>query len=553
VRALAPQYGNLPSMAAGLDLSAATRRNVRRQADKVAVEEVPTGRSVTFGELERRVSALASALLQRPGIKKGDRIAMLSMNCIEYCELYLAAARAGLIAQGINWRLADAEIARILASTRPTVIIVASEFLDVATFLQRELDIPVWLQVGKDSDGSYERFLASGVDGPAAPGSLPNDPVLMMSTGGSTGVPKGVVHTNRSLISCMVNNTVAERIVPSDRYMLMGQMFHSAAVLALNYLYNGATLVMVTRYDTALALDTIEERKVTAFLGFTTMMSYMLAELERDDNHYRLDSLRNLQYGGGPYAAEVIMRIITAFRCGIIQNYGTTEHVGVTFLTQEDHDDARAGRNLHRLASGGHNAYLTEVALLDEEGRVLPSDGESRGQVFVRSQGNMLGYWERPEETAAITRGEWLGTGDIGVRDHDGYLYIVGRAKDMIISGSENIYAAEVERAIAGHPGVMEAAVIGVPDETWGEAVAAFVVCKDGQRVAPEAVADIVTERLGSYQKPRHVWFIDEIPRSPNGKVLKQELRLPADHSGPNDQQVKPSTDTGADGVYPRN
>jgi acyl-CoA synthetase (AMP-forming)/AMP-acid ligase II len=525
MRSIGSQCGNILAVPVGLDLSAATSRNVQRHADKAAVLEVPTGRSVTFGELEKRVDALASALLQHPGVRKGDRIAMLSMNRIEYAEIYMAAARAGLIAQGLNWRLADAEIARILASTRPAVIVVAGEFLDVATALQREIDISLWLQVGDDSDGSYERFLAGGFEGPKAPGSLPDDPVLMMSTGGSTGVPKGVVHTNRSLLSAMVNNTVAERIVPSDRYMLMGQMFHSAAVLALNYLYNGATLVMVTRYDTALALETIEERGVTAFLGFTTMMSYMLAELERDDSPHRLDSLRNLQYGGGPYAPEVIKRIITAFRCGIIQNYGTTEHVGVTFLSQEDHDDARAGRNLHRLASGGHTAFLTEVALFDEDGQARPNDGESRGQVFVRSQANMIGYWERPEETASITRGEWLGTGDIGVRDRDGYLYIVGRAKDMIISGSENIYAAEVERAIAGHPGVLEAAVVGVPDKTWGEAVAAFVVCKAGQTVAADAVRDIVTARLGSFQKPRHVWFIDEIPRSPNGKVLKQELR----------------------------
>jgi acyl-CoA synthetase (AMP-forming)/AMP-acid ligase II len=491
----------------------------------LAVIEVPSGRRITFGALEERVESLAVALLAHPHVEPGDRIGIIALNSIEHIELYLAAARAGLIAQGINWRLAENEIARILESSRPSAIVSSTDFRELAAGLQGRVDVPLWLESGEASDGSYEAFVGSGRGLGTPPGSGPHDPVLLMYTGGSTGVPKGVVHTNSSLLHAMVNNTVAERIVPTDRYMLIGQMFHSAAVLALNYLYNGATLVLVSRYETDLALDTIASEQITAFLGFTTMLNYMLPELERDGSSHDLSSLRNLQYGGGPYAPAVIERIISAFRCGVIQNYGTTEHIGITFLTQEDHNDARAGENLHRLKSGGRTAFVTEVMLFDDEGREVPQDGESRGEIYVRSGANMVGYWNLPEETAKIRRGEWLGTGDVAVWDTDGYVYVVGRAKDMIISGSENIYAAEVERAIATHPAVLETAVIGVPDETWGEAVAAYVVCKPGMSVSPDDVRATVAEMLGSYQKPRHVWYIDELPKSPNGKLLKQELK----------------------------
>jgi acyl-CoA synthetase (AMP-forming)/AMP-acid ligase II len=512
-----------------VDLSLATAKHAGFAGDKDAIVEVPSGRSLTFSQLEERVDRLARALTASPDVCPGGRIAIMALNSIEHVEVYLAASRAGLIAQGINWRLATPEIVRVLQDSQPSVLVVSDQFADVGADLERELDLGVSVRFGPDSDGSYERFVASGTADVGLAPTSSESPVLLMYTGGSTGAPKGVLHTNESLFAAMVNNTVAERIVPSDRYMLIGQMFHSAAVLALNYLYNGATIVLVSRYETTLALETIEEQRVTAFLGFTTMMAYMLSELDQNGSKYELGGLRNLQYGGGPYAPSVIEQIVHAFPCGIIQNYGTTEHVGISFLSQEDHDNARAGRHMDRLRSGGRDAFLIETAIFDEDGRVVPRDGESKGEIFARSRANMVGYWNRPEETAKIRRGKWLGTGDVGVWDEDGYVYVVGRAKDMIISGAENIYAAEVERAIAAHPAVLETAVIGVPDPTWGEVVAAFVVQKPEMTVSVDEIQRTVVERLASYQKPRKVWFIEELPKSPNGKVLKQELRAVVD------------------------
>ena len=529
-----------------MNLGSIIERHAGRFAAKEAIVEVPSGRRVTYVELERRVEALAAGLIAHPELRPGDRLAIIAANTSEYIESILAAARAGMIAQGMNWRLSEAELVRVLHDSEPKVMVSSSRFAGLTRALQGSVDLPVWLEFGPDSDGSYDAFLSAGGAASIVP-THPGDPAFMMYTGGSTGIPKGVMHSHASCVSAMVNNTVAERITPADRYMLLGQMFHSAAVLVLNYLHNGATVVLVERYETDLALATIDSERVTAFLGFTTMMNYMLTELESGSSR-RLASLRNLQYGGGPYAPVTIDRIIEAFPCGLIQNFGTTEHIGITFLDQEDHTAARAGRRRERLRSGGRPAFLTEIALFDAAGARVPADGRSEGEIYVRSPANMIGYWNRPEETARITRDGWLGTGDIGVIDDAGYLYVVGRAKDVIISGGENIYAAQVERAIASHPGVLESAVVGREDETWGECVVAYVVAKPGSVIERNEVRDVVGRELAPYQKPKYVHFIDELPRSPNGKVLKQEI-VARDASVRPDELTEAATETARPGV----
>lgn len=507
-----------------MNVGAITARESTRNPRKEALIDPVRDRRLTFRELEDRVDSLARALARDERVKLGDRVVILATNCVEYFELYLACARAGLIAQGLNWRLAADELEKITNDVDPVAFVFDGEFREVAAELQRRLDLPIWLSFGEAGDGSYDDFVAAGADRAVAmPDEDPARGIMIVYTGGTTGNAKGALHTDGGCIAAMVNNTVAERIVPWDRYLIQGQMFHSAAVLALNYLMNGASVAMLPRFEPELSLQTIEAERISASLAFPAMMNYILDSAA--GANFDLSSLRNMQYGGGPMAPEVILSMMEALPCGLIQNYGSSEHIGVTFLSQEDHFEARDGHNVHRLRSCGREALLSRVALLDEDGNQVPRDGETPGEIYVRAPSNMAGYWKRPDLTAAITRGEWLGTGDLAAWDTDGYLYIVDRAKDVIISGGENIYPIQIENAIAGHPEVLEVAVVGEHDDLWGESVVAFVTLKASAQIGEDDVQDIVRNKLGSYQKPKKVHFIDGIPKSPAGKMDKKALR----------------------------
>lgn len=515
-----------------MNLGAIPAREAARNGGKPALVDAATGRVVTYAELERRVAALARGFAAQPGVAYGSRIAILAYNGIEYVEVILAAARAGLVALGLNWRLAPEELARVVRDGEPAVLIVDDACAELGEALLRREDAGVVLAYGPGSDGSYEAFVAAGERAaPLTREPAPDDPVLIISTGGSTGEPKGAVHTHGSAIAGMVNNAIAERIRPDDRYLMLGQMFHSASVLAINYLMNGATLLLLPRFEPRPALEAIERERVTASLIFPAMINHLLAAT--GDGGFDLASLRNVQYGGGPLALRVILELLDTLPCTLIQCYGSSEHLAVTFLSQEDHLAARRAGDEHRLASCGREAFLTRVRLLGPDGAPVPWDGRTTGEIVVRSPANMRGYWRRPDLTrAATTPDGWLRTGDLARADADGYLFVVDRLGDMIISGGENIYALQVENAIAGHPAVREVAVVGVPDPQWGESVKAFVVLRAGRAASADDIRHAVTTRLGSYQKPRHVEFVRELPRTPAGKVARSHLRARSQRAG---------------------
>jgi long-chain acyl-CoA synthetase len=489
-----------------------------------AVIDVPSGRRVTFGELDADVMRLAQALRHGVGLERGDRVAVLAKNSVELLEICLACARGGLIAVPLNWRLGAPELRRILADAAPGVLVTTPEFR-----VLRDALVPVEgcvrvLECGADSDGSYDGLKASGAPTELDPalGPAAHDPCLILYTGGTTGDSKGVLHSHHSLYMGMLNQTVAERIVPSDVYMLTGQMFHIPVVLALNYLAHGCPLVLIN-FEPRQALEVIERERVSAFLGITTMLNWMMAVADFDQ--FDLSSLRNIQYGGGPMPASVIRAAQAAFPCTLIQGYGQTEGVTMTFLSQEDHARALAGTHVERLRSCGREGFVTRVRVVDPRGNDVPCDGVTVGEIIVQSEANMLGYWGRPELTAQTLRDGWMWTGDLATWDHERYVFIVDRAKDMIISGGENIYSAQVENALHRHPAVLEAAVIGVPDDEWGEAVKAVVVLKPGMTATAEDIIAVAREHLASYQKPRSVDFVDALPKAPTGKILKRELR----------------------------
>lgn len=501
-------------------------KTARLEPGREALIDVHSGRRVSFGQLDEQVRRLANALVGKMGLRKGDRVAVLSKNAIEYMEIYYACARVGMIIQPINWRLGFEEMTRVLQDGLPSLVICSDEYREQAEQLKGKIDASHWLNFGDDSDGSYIAMVqASPATEPSQSADVGgDDPVLILYTGGTTGQAKGALHTHRSLYMGMINQTVAERIVPSDVYMLTGQMFHIPIALAMNYHAHGCPMVLIN-FDARLALETIQRERVSAFLGITTMLNWMMADEKFGD--FDLSSLRNIQYGGGPMPGSVVAAALDAFPCTIIQGYGQTEGMTMSFLSQEDHLRALAGDHPERLDSCGREGFVTEMRLVDSDGNLVPRDGSTPGEILVRSEANMVGYWLRPDLTAETIRDGWMWTGDIAVWDEAGYIFIVDRAKDMIISGGENIFCTQVEAAIHQHPGVLESAVFGVPDDEWGEAVKAVVVMKPGHTATEREIIDVAAAHLASYQKPKSVEFVQSLPKAPTGKILKRELRAP--------------------------
>ena len=506
--------GRIPAKTASLD------------PEREALIDIPNDRRMTFGTLDERIRRLANGFCDELNLSKGDRVAILSKNCIQYMEVFYACARCGLIAQPLNWRLSEPEMARILEDGEPSVLIGSEEYAELTQSLASATSIPRTLVFTTETDCDYEQLIASASNAePASSAEVTgDDPVLILYTGGTTGESKGALHSHHSLYMGMLNQSIAERIVPTDVYMLTGQMFHIPVALAMNYMAHGCPVVLIN-FDAKLALEVIQQERVSAFLGITTMINWMMAV--EGFEQYDLSSLRNFQYGGGPMPRSVVEAALDAFPCTMIQGYGQTEGMTMTFLSQEDHQRAIAGDHPERLGSCGREGFVSEILVVDPDGNSVPRDGSAAGEIIVRSEANMLGYWRRPDLTDKTLRDGWMWTGDIATWDAEGYVFIVDRAKDMIISGGENIYSTQVEAAIHQHPAVLESAVFGIPDDTWGEAVKAVVVLKPGQTATEADIIAEASKHLASYQKPKSVDFVEALPKAPTGKILKRDLRDP--------------------------
>lgn len=301
-----------------------------------AIIDHSSGQRINFFDFDEKVRRLANGLASS-GVKKGDRVAMLSQNSIEFMVLYFACARGGYIALGLNWRLAAPEIVRVLQDAQPTVFIAQRQFRDaVAEIKSATLEIHQWLEYGEDSDGSFDQLLHNAsIDEPTESANTGgDDPLYILYTGGTTGKSKGVLHTHSTTFYAFLNNTIAERVAPTDVYMLTGQMFHSPVVLAMNYLAHGRPVVLMN-FEPKLALELIEKERVSTFLGLTTMLNWMLS-VEGFEN-YDLSSLRHIAYGGGPLPSSVIREGMERFGCDFIGFYGQTEGITMSFLLPEDH------------------------------------------------------------------------------------------------------------------------------------------------------------------------------------------------------------------------
>jgi len=496
-------------------------RNAQRFPAKTAFAMGGLERS--WSATERRVARLAGSLAAR-GLRAGERVAILLPNCIEYFELYFACARAGLIAVPLNYRLTPPEMAQILAHAEPALLVVERQYLPHTDALVTLLpDLCPVCSLGAEAGPLRLEDLVEG-DGPLIQfGAAPDTAACaIFFTSGTTGLPKGAMVSHLNLEMNGYNQAIADASRREDVNLVSSPVYHMGAVfMAVTYMMLGCTQVLLPVFDAADWLRTLAARRATVSLLIPTMINAILnhPDCERAD----LGSLRLLFYGGGPMPPAVLERAIRRFNCGFTQGYGLTETLEATFLTADDHLIGGSEQQQKRLASAGRETVSAEIRIVDDAGREL-AQGEI-GEILVRSRSVIAGYWRMPEATREAIRDGWFHTGDLGYLDEDRYLFLVDRKKDMVVSGGVNIYTKEIEAVLYTHPAVLEAAVIGLPDENWGESVTAVLALKPGASVSEDEVIALCREALASYKKPRRVLFLPELPKNPSGKILKRELR----------------------------
>jgi acyl-CoA synthetase (AMP-forming)/AMP-acid ligase II len=494
-----------------------------------ALIDAQRGTSRTFGELSGRVHALATCLVNMFG--PGQQVAVLSRNCIELVELYLACGASGSLLFPLNWRFSEAQLTHALQEADPVMVFYEKTYEPVVKELSSVIPARAWVAWEPGRDSEYEELLGRGVAGSPSGGSvLPSPatlltkPFLAVSTGGTTGIPKSAVHTQFSYGACALNYLAAARIAQTDVYLMLGQLFHVVGYMPLAYLASGRPVV-IANFNATELVDIIRAERVSGFFAVATMLPQLMGAVR--DAGVRLPSVRQVEYGGAPMGESVIREAAELFDADLIQAWGMSELGPGTYLGPEDHRRALAGDHPERLRSCGRSALLSTVALLDEDGNPVPQDGKSVGEICHRGPGNMVGYWNMPHETAELLRDGWVHSGDIGTWDEDGYVYIVDRKKSMIICGGENIFPAEVERALSNHPEISEVVVVGVADATWGELVKAMVVRRRGSSLDAAAVTAFAENQLGSYKKPRIVEFVDALPVTATGKVDRRAAAKP--------------------------
>lgn len=498
-------------------LTQALHRNLQQRAGATAT--LFRGRARSWGEVADRVARVAGGLREL-GLKPGERLAMLSLNSDDYLILYYAAFWAGGIAVPLNWRSSPVELATILADSEPVILAHDDRLAPVASALaaQRPGLRLVDAGSGAPADGAValDALAAGPVTGDVRAGG--SELAAIFYTGGTTGTPKGVMLSHDNLFGNALCTAAITRLDPSISFLHAAPMFHLAdAAMVFGLSAIGGRHVMIPHFDAAAVVEAIARDGVNALFLVPTMIAMVLDHAAATGAD--LSRVERLTYGAAPISETLLKRAMAAFpNARFQQGYGQTELSPVaTMMTHEDH---LAGK----LGTAGRSVLGVDVIIADAQGReLLPGQV---GEIRVRSPGAMQGYWRRPEETAATLVDGWVRTGDAGIMDEAGYLTVVDRLKDMIVSGGENVYSVEVEDALMAHPAVAMCAVIGVPDEHWGERVHAIVQAR--APVSPEELSAHCHQRIADYKCPRS-WTIgpDPLPVSAQGKVLKSQLRAP--------------------------
>lgn len=511
-----------------LPLAELLARAAGRWPQRTAV--IADGRSIAFAELDRAASRFAAALIQA-GLGPGRTVAILSPNRIEYPVFHFGAARAGAMQAHFSIRYTADDLVHVIEKMEAEAVFADAAFLAAlraarphAPTLRTVVVMGTPAGPLQSGEMSWSQFHAGAADIAPTPRIAPDDPFCVTFTGGTTGFPKGVLATHgaRSVIAQVVAEPF--ELTPRDIAVLGTPMFHLAGLGSwfVPAIAAGTTMVLLSRWDPAAFIAAVERERATMGFLVPTMVSGVLNDAGFAPS--RLASLRLLNYGGAPMPVPLLERVLeTMPALRMLDHYGQSEGGALCYRPPERAHD-----------KGGSNGIpfaCTEMAFFGPDGRRIPDAArgpEATGELCVKGPQNCVGYYRDPEQTKALfTPDGWLKTGDIGYRDEDGFLYLVDRAKDMIIAGGENIYPVEVENALFEHPAVKECAVFGIPDTHWGEVPAAHVVLAAGQTVSAEALAEFVATRIARHKRPRIVKFVDALPKTAIGKVQKNLIRQP--------------------------
>ena len=500
-------------------------RQVAIRPDKTAF--IFEGDSMTYKELDEGSNKVSNGLISW-GVKPGQRVGYLGKNSHHYYELLMGTAKSGGVLCPINWRLAVTEIEYILNDYTPTILFVGIEFLDIARELEKSIDsirYVVPMEEAAEFDTHYVKWRENFAPSPCGVVLQVEDDALQIYTSGTTGHPKGARLSNRSLLTAYErfrHHPVPNWNIWSDDDVSLIPMpcFHiGGTAWGLTTLAHGATGVIMRNFVPTDVLGYIDKYKISKLFLVPAAIQIIVNQPEVHDIDFT--QLKFIFYGASPMPLPLLETAIDIFGCGFAQFYGMTETSGtISALPPEDHDV----NGNDRMRSVGKALRGVEIIILDEAGQILKAD--EIGEITTRSTMNMNGYLNLPEATKeTLTGSGWLRTGDIGYLDKDGYLFLKDRKKDMIISGGENIYPAEVENALIDHPSIAEVSVIGVPDKKWGEAVKACIVVKNGKTLTEAEAIAWSREKIAKFKCPKSVDFMDVLPRNPSGKVLRRILR----------------------------